>query len=51
VVARAAQEGSMFEGAEWLGRRAPRLGSMTIGNGRTVKSVSWSKSRGFARHT
>jgi hypothetical protein len=28
-----------------------RAGSMTIGSGRQVKSVTWSKSRGFARHT
>jgi hypothetical protein len=28
-----------------------RVGSMTVGSGRTVKSVTWSKSRGHARHT
>lgn len=28
-----------------------RAGSMTVGRGRMVKSVTWSKSRGHARHT
>lgn len=28
-----------------------RVGSLTIGNGRQVSSVTWQKNRGFARHT
>lgn len=33
----------------WPGRW--QIGSTTIGSGKTVRNVTWSKSRGFARHT
>jgi hypothetical protein len=33
----------------WPGRW--QIGSTTIGSGKTVRSVTWSKSKGFARHT